>query len=243
VPDVVGQSGSQAVALLNAAGFRPTQVEVPSSEPKGTVIAQAPKAGEKAQPDTKVRLNVSGGTAPATGASTAPPPATTAPAPTTAPASTTPARPAPSRPARPATVTVPNVEGKTLEQARPPLRRAGLVIEVKYVPSDEPNGTLVAQARKPGTTARRGEHMLVTVSSGRKANATTLVTVPDVVGQDEQTAQTQLRRAGFVADVEDVPTEDPAEDGNVVDEQPAPETKAPKGSQIIIYVGRATSTG
>ena len=43
--------------------------------------------------------------------------------------------------------------------------------------------------------------------------------------------------------VEDYPTSDSSQDGSVVDEQPAPGTKAPKGSQIIIYVGRLQSTG
>jgi eukaryotic-like serine/threonine-protein kinase len=240
VPDVVGQSESQAVSLLKAAGFAATPVEVPSSETKGNVVAQRPKAGEQAEPGTKVRLNISSGAAPSAGGSTTT--AATTPA-STAPAATTPARPAPARPARPATVTVPDVEGKTLQQARVALRTAGIVMEIRYVPNDQPSGTVVAQAKQPGTAVKRGDHMLVTVSQGSGATAPALVTVPNVVGQDEQAAQTKLQQAGFVAAVEDMPTSDPAQDGKVVDEQPAPGTKAPKGSQIIIYVGRATSTG
>jgi serine/threonine-protein kinase len=140
------------------------------------------------------------------------------------------------------TVAVPDVEGKTLEQARLALRRAGLVIEIRYVPSDQPSGTVVAQAQRAGTTATRGGHLLVTVSEGGSTSGGSLVTVPDVVGQDEASAQARLQSAGFAAVVEDLPAGDPAEDGKVVDEQPAAGTKAPKGSQIIIYVGRA-STG
>lgn len=237
VPGVVGQSESQAVALLKAAGFGATPVDVRSSETKGNVIAQKPKEGENAQPGTKVRLNVSSGTG-QSGSSSTPAPTTTAPA------ATTPARTTPSRPAQPVTVTVPDVEGQTLEQAQRALRAVGMIMEIRYVPNDQPSGTVVAQARKPGTTAKRGDHMLVTVSQGGSGGtaATPLVTVPNVVGQDEQTAQTRLQRAGFAAIVEDMPTSDPAQDGKVVDEQPAAGTKAPKGSQIIIYVGRA-STG
>jgi beta-lactam-binding protein with PASTA domain len=237
VPGVVGQSESQAVALLKAAGFGATPVEVPSNETKGNVIAQKPNEGQKAQPGTKVRLNVSRGPAQSGSSST------TAPT-TTAPAATTPARTTPPRPAQPVTVTVPDVEGQTLEQAQRALRRVGMIMEVRYVPNDQPSGTVVAQARKPGTTAKRGDHMLVTVSQGGSGGtaATPLVTVPNVVGQAEQTAQSRLRQAGFRAIVEDLPTSDPAQDGKVVDEQPAAGTKAPKGSQIIIYIGRA-STG
>ena len=93
-------------------------------------------------------------------------------------------------------------------------------------------------------TRERGDHMLVTVSQGGSGGtaASPLVAVPNVVGQDEQAAQSRLQQAGFRAIVEDLQTSDPAEDGKVVDEQPAAGTKAPKGSQIIIYVGRA-STG
>jgi beta-lactam-binding protein with PASTA domain len=235
VPDVVGQSESQAVSLLKAAGFAATPVQVPSSESKGNVIAQNPKSGEKAQPGTKVRLNVSAGAAPSGGASTTPPAATT-------PARTTPARPAP---AQPATVTIPDIEGNTLEEARLALRKVAILMEIRYVPSDQPSGTIVAQAKKPGTTAKRGDHMLVTVSEGGSGGtaAATLATVPNVVGMDEQAAQTQLQQAGFSAVVEDYPTTDSSQDGKVVDEQPAPGTKAPKGSQIIIYVGRLQNTG
>ena len=229
VPDVVGQSESQAIALLKAAGFGTTPVSVPSGETKGNVIAQNPKPGEKAQPGTNVRLNVSRGAA-------APGGTTTAPAATTV---------APPKPAQPATVTVPDVEGKTLQEARLALRKAGIVMAIRYVPNEQPSGTVVAQAKSPGATVKRGDHMLVTVSEGGSGGtaAATLVAVPNVVGMDEQAAQARLQQAGFAAIVEDYPTSDSSQDGSVVDEQPAAGTKAPKGSQIIIYVGRLQSTG
>ena len=84
--------------------------------------------------------------------------------------------------------------------------------------------------------------MLINISLG-SAPASSLVAVPNVVGQDEATAQTTLQNAGFSVVAEDSPTTDSSQDGKVVDEQPAPGTKAPKGSQIIIYVGRLTSSG
>jgi len=201
------------------------------------VIAQKPAEGDQAQPGTKVRLNVSTGPA-SSGSSSTPAPTTTGPA------TTTPARTKPARRAQPVTVTVPDVEGKSLEQAQHALRGVGMIMEIRYVPNDQPSGTVVAQARKPGTTAKRGDHMLVTVSQGGSGGTagSPLVTVPNVVGQDEQAAQTRLQQAGFSAIVEDMPTSDAGQDGKVVDEQPAAGTKAPKGSQIIIYVGRA-STG
>ena len=227
VPDVVGQSASQAVSLLRSAGFEATTRRVPSEQPEGTVVAQKPRAGEKAPGGTRVLINVSAGA-----------PGSSQPA-TTAPPATTPAQPAQTAPAQPPTVAVPDVVGKTLAQARLALRSAGLIAAIKYVPSTEPGGTVVAQARQPGSSAKRGDHMQVNVSQGSAAGSS-LVAVPDVVGDDEANARTRLQQAGFAPVVEDLPTSDPAQDGTVVDEQPAPGTKAPKGSQIIVYVGRAS---
>jgi len=234
VPDVVGQSESDAASLLKSAGFDVTTQRVPSEQPAGTVVAQKPKPGEKAQGGARVLINVSAGA-----------PSSSQPS-TTAPAATTPAQPKQTTRAQPQTtpaqsqpVTVPDVVGKTLQQARLALRNAGLIAAIKYVPSAEPSGTVVAQARQPGSSAKRGDHMQINVSQGSGA-ASTLVTVPDVVGQEETAAQTQLQQAGFAPVVEDLPTSDPSQDGTVVDEQPAPGTKAPKGSQIIVYVGRAS---
>jgi len=236
VPDVVGQSESDAVSLLKSAGFEATTQRVPSEQPEGTVVAQKPKAGESAQGGAHVLINVSAG------APSSSQPATTAPAATTSvqPKQTTTAQPKqPKQPAQPQAVTVPDVVGKTLQQARVALRDAGLIAAIKYVPSSEPSGTVVAQARQAGSTAKRGDHMQVNVSQG-SGTASSLVTVPDVVGQDETTARSQLQQAGFAPVVEDLPASDPSQDGTVVDEQPAPGTKAPKGSQIIVYVGRAS---
>jgi beta-lactam-binding protein with PASTA domain len=217
------------VSLVKAAGFDPDVQRVPSNEPAGTVVAQKPRAGEKEPGGTHVLLNVSSGpkssSTPATPGTTAPSAATT-----------------PSQPAQPATVTVPDVVGQTLQQARLAIRKAGLITEIKYVPSTEPSGTVVSQAKQPGTSAKRADHMLINVSQG-SGSASSLVGVPNVVGQDEATAQARLQQAGFVPVAEDIPTSDPSQEGKVVDEQPAPGTKAPKGSQIIIYIGRATSSG
>jgi beta-lactam-binding protein with PASTA domain len=69
VPDVTGATESQAGATLRAAGLAPHVVQVPSTKPAGTVVAQSPPAGQKLARGGSVRLNVSKGatsTAPAT---------------------------------------------------------------------------------------------------------------------------------------------------------------------------------
>ena len=231
VPDTVGQSESDAVALLKAAGFDPDVQHVPSNEPSGTVVAQKPKAGENAATGTHVLLNISSGPKSST------PPATTATAPdTTAPAPAA-TQPKTTTTAQPTSVTVPDVEGKTLQQAVLAMRQAGMYADVRYVPSDQPSGTVVAQAKAAGTSAKRGDHMLVTVSQGND-QAAAMATLPNVEGQDEASAGSRLRQAGFTPLVGCLAPANPAQVGKVVDEQPGAGTQAPKGVQILIYVGR-----
>jgi eukaryotic-like serine/threonine-protein kinase len=225
VPDVVGQSAAQAINVLQAQGFKANLVRVPSTEPAGTVVAQAPKPGQKAAGGSAVRLNVSSG----------PQQTTTAPSP---PSPKKASSPSPKK-AAPAdtSATIPDVVGRKLKQARKEIRKAGLITEVKYVPSQETEGTVVAQSPKPDSSAKTGDHVLVNVSLGPTPSPQK--SVPDVVGEDEATAAADLRAAGFkVEEVIDEPTSDQSQDGVVIDEQPAASTHAPTGSEITIYVGR-----
>jgi PASTA domain len=74
-PNAVGLPQAQARDRLVQAGFTVTSVVVPSGLPSGTVVAQAPPAGESITRGTLVRINISSG-------HTTAPPATTVTAPT-----------------------------------------------------------------------------------------------------------------------------------------------------------------
>lgn len=63
VPNAVGLSQADARSRLVKAGFAVTTAQVFSDQPTGTVVAQEPAAGEKVSPGTKVRMNVSKGSA------------------------------------------------------------------------------------------------------------------------------------------------------------------------------------
>ena len=67
VPDVVGLTVDEAIAALQAAGFRATLVDVDSIEPEGTVVSQVPTGGGLADLGIAVRLDVSTGLEPSTG--------------------------------------------------------------------------------------------------------------------------------------------------------------------------------
>ena len=63
VPDVQGQSSADAAQALASAGLVPIVIQVPSQQPRGTVVAQDPASGQQAPAGSKVRINVSGGPA------------------------------------------------------------------------------------------------------------------------------------------------------------------------------------
>ena len=68
VPDTVGQASSVAIKIVRAAGLVPRLFSVPSQRPKGSVVAQHPAAGARAERGSTVRLNIAK-------ASSIPPPA------------------------------------------------------------------------------------------------------------------------------------------------------------------------
>jgi serine/threonine-protein kinase len=64
VPNVKGLSRDEAVSRLASANLQANVHEVPSSEQPDVVLAQDPKAGERVDQNTKVRINVSTGPRP-----------------------------------------------------------------------------------------------------------------------------------------------------------------------------------
>ncbi len=137
VPNVVGQSRADGAAAIRGAKLVPSVFTVPSTQPKGTVVAQAPHAGKRVPQGSKVRLNVSKG---------APPP--------------------PPPPPPPATGTVPDLTGVDQAQAQKRLNAAGFKAAVSYVVSDEPRDSVAKQAPAGGTTAKQGTRVTLNASRG-----------------------------------------------------------------------------
>lgn len=216
VPDVVGQMRNSAMSAIRSAGLVPEAFTVPSTQPKGTVVAESPKAGTRVSGGSKVRLNLSSGQA----AGGVPPPPPPPPPPGT----------------KPATVTVPDVTGQPQEAAQRELNSAGLKAGVVYVPSDQQEGTVVSQSPDAGTTQKRGTRIQLNVSLGPSPGEQRAV--PDVLGEDPATAKTKLEAAGFKVQTLPQGVTDANQIGTVVDEQPAGGRRAPVGSTVTIYVGR-----
>lgn len=234
VPDVVGTTSSEATAALTAAGFEADLVSVPSDEPSGTVVAQDPAAGEDAQVGTRVRLNVAKEAETTTEATTTE--ATTTGATTTEPASGTPppattAETTTTAPPEPATV--PDVVGKELADAAEAFGDEGLKAAVRYVPSDEAFGTVVAQAQDPGTELKRGDTVQINVSPG--SDPPPNAKVPGVAGQKDDDARKTLERAQFEVLAVEL---DGGRKGIVSSQTPQGNANVPRGSLVILYVGR-----
>jgi eukaryotic-like serine/threonine-protein kinase len=227
VPNTIGKSRDDAVSAVRDAGLKPNAFTVSSSQPKGTVVAQNPKAGLSVVDGSTVRLNVSNGAG--SGAAPPPPPA---PAPPPPPA---PAPPPPPPPAPPATVTVPDLAGQQQHLAQRQLNAAGLKAGVVYLKSDEDRGTVLSQAPAGGATRARGTRIQLNVALGPRPG--TLRGVPDVRNLDPAAARAKLTAAGFNVQTLRQPVSDRSQVGKVVDQQPRGRN-APARSVVTIYVGR-----
>lgn len=215
VPDVVGQTRAAAVAALKAEGFDAAVFVVPSSEPKNTVVAQRPRAGANAPADSKVRLNVSSGT---TSGGGVPPP------------------PPPQPPPPPASKSIPDVTGQSQQAAQRQLNGLGFKSRVAYVPSDQPQGTVVSQSPAGGTSAKVGSR--ITLNASRGSTPTAGQIVPKVLRLDPQTATSRLESVGFRVQRLTQKTSVQSLNGKVVDCQPAAGMRIPAGTFVTIYVGR-----
>ena len=129
--------------------------------------------------------------------------------------------------------TVPDVLQQTRQSAESELRSAGFVAEAVLVDSDSPQGLVVAQDPDPGTERPKGDTVQISVSNGPQT-----ATVPDVLDQDQASAESELQAAGFKVRVVKQDTADPTQDGVVMDQSPAPGLEAQPGSRVTIVVGR-----
>ena len=211
VPDVTGHSQQDAQHDLQGRGLNTHVVEVASSQPSGTVVAQSPPAGSKVQQGATVRLNV----------------ARKAPAQTTTTTTTT--RSTTTTPTTTQSSTGNDYRGMRLSAAVQKIAQGRQQVIVQYVASSQPAGVVVANSNA-------GNKVQLQVSAGAKPSPQTAV--PDTTGEDAQSAQNDLTKAGFSVLTVQWPVSDAASDGTVVYQTPM--GQAPKGSTIVVYIGSPT---
>jgi eukaryotic-like serine/threonine-protein kinase len=130
------------------------------------------------------------------------------------------------------TKTVPKITGMTIADATALLTQHSLTLGNQTEKNDLAiAGTVIAQDPAAGAIAPVNSSVNVTVSKGPNS-----VNVPDLTGQDEQTAQANLKTAKLTEGaVHHAPsTAQPA--GTVVSTDPAADTQAPEGSPVILVL-------
>lgn len=207
VPDVIGRTEREAVQVLRRRGFEPRTFDVPSPDPRGIVVAQQPAGREQAPPDSRVRINVS------TGEQSGQPSARTG----------TVAQPGSG-------VSVPEVVGLSQTAALRRLHAVSLRGVVQYRGSSEPRGRVIDQFPRPGSSKNAEARVRLVVSAGQETAER--VAVPDVRGEDEETATAMLEDAGFRVEV--IRTGGGA---TVEDQQPAPGVRSYADAVVTLFVG------
>jgi beta-lactam-binding protein with PASTA domain/predicted Ser/Thr protein kinase len=262
VPTVVGADQASAEAGLRQAGFKTNATAKTSQRPKGEVIGQDPAGGSKADKGSTVDLTVSDGPAkvavPAvTGltvksavkrlekrglkAEQTPQSSTTVPKGRVISASPSEGQEVDTGSAVSLTVStgpeqadVPDVTGKSYDEAKSQLEAAGFKVTRKDQESaDQDPGTVLAQDHKSGTQAPQGTTIQLTV-----AKEPSQVAVPDVTGEDQAVAVRELSAAGFEVDPQSRDVNSPEGDGVVIEQSPTGGGKAKKGSRVTIVVGK-----
>jgi len=142
-------------------------------------------------------------------------------------------------------LTVPSVIGLERDAAISSLRASGFDVAVELVPSDQPEGTVIAQDPEPGERLIQTGTVTITVVKGELEPSpppAELVTVPDVIGMTQGAANAALRGAGFDVSIsldQECDPEDPACDyrqGVVWAQSPSGGEEAEAGSTVTIVV-------
>lgn len=132
-------------------------------------------------------------------------------------------------------VEVPDVTGKTTEQAMQIIQDAGFEVgktDSAYDPNTEA-GHVSSQNPKGGSRAERGSKIDLVVSQGTEE-----VEVPDVTGKSLSDAKEALAKAGFVVSTVTEENSDTVESGKVSKQDPQGGKSAKKGSSVNLVVSK-----
>src|SRR5918995_1935440 len=135
----------------------------------------------------------------------------------------------------PKKVLVPNVVGRSRDDAVSELTNAGLKANPVGINSLQPVDTVLATAPKAGTEVLEGTTVRINYSKGPRP-----VGVPSVIGMPFESAESTLQGLGFAVTREEVDDDEPA--GVVVGQNPAAGTQQDKGSVITLQVSSGPQT-
>ena len=131
----------------------------------------------------------------------------------------------------PPKVEVPNVKGRTRDDAIAALVSAKLTPKVREVFNKAEPGTVIAQAPVGGELVTQGTTVQINVSQGLEP-----LEVPNVIGQQYDNAAGQVQGQGFAVARRDVDSSQPKD--TVIDQQPKGGSDLARGGTVILYVSK-----
>ena len=135
--------------------------------------------------------------------------------------------------APPAQVAVPDLVGKLLADATQEADGLGLKLEAVDSPSDQPVGTILAQAPQKDTMVARGSTIQVTVAAGLEQ-----VPMPDLRNKSEAQAVQEIVTAGLKPGVKTEAFDAVVPVGLIVTQNPAPGVVVTKGTPVDYTISK-----
>jgi serine/threonine-protein kinase len=131
-------------------------------------------------------------------------------------------------------VQVTNVVGQEAATGQQLLQQAGFQVTVQSEESDSvPSGRVTRTDPGANAMVKRGSAVKMFVSTGPPN-----VQVPNVVGQAQGQATKTLQGAGFQVFVSPQGTNNPADNGKVLAQNPSAGQQVPKGSGVTLTIGK-----
>lgn len=131
-------------------------------------------------------------------------------------------------------VVVPNVVGKSVDEARTILINNKLRVNITEAYSDKvPVGYVISQSPEAGTTVKEQRIVTLVVSKG-----TEMVVVPDLRGLAVRDAELQLKNTGLVPGREDTQYSNDYPAGTVIGQNPRPPAQVAKGTAVDLVISK-----
>ena len=131
-----------------------------------------------------------------------------------------------------------DIVGMSKDEAEKALEKIGLELDFVYQESDKEDGTVLEQGEKKGTMVEKGS-IITVIIAGENPNVT-LIAVPDVVGEDEATAEQTLKDKGFKV-TKDYEYSDTVEAGKVISQTPEADEKKTKDTRVTIVISEGAN--
>ncbi|WP_411143052.1 Stk1 family PASTA domain-containing Ser/Thr kinase [Streptomyces sp. x-80] len=137
----------------------------------------------------------------------------------------------------PEQISVPNVKGLTLADARSELEAKGFTnVESHETVSERDPGTVAEQDPQAG--AKKTKNTKITLSIAKAPKKTT---VPSVMGQDFNAASKQLTDLGLQVNKQEQEVSDPSQIGKVTAMNPGANSQVENNSTVTLTVGKAAA--